>query len=182
MPIPFKDLSEGDVPGSAGFMRFVDEADGKGMQGALFFVSSKGEPLDFCFSRINVHNSFLWRQGDSRRNAVGSLSKALFQASTRTTSLILTLADEVPALVFSEDIQVDIPICRISTDVLAVQAVLEDLESVNSSLSLIWANGRPDQDSDSRKLLESLSKRQLITEPFERALVGLAEVFGGRET
>lgn len=181
MPIEFKDLSEGEASGSAGFLRFVDEPDGNGMRGALFFVSSRGEPLDFCFSRINVHNSFLWRQGDSRRNAVRSLAKALFQASTRTTDLIFALADEVPALVFSEDIQVDVPICRISTDGLAVQAVTEDLESVNTSLDLIWVNGRPDQESDSRKLLESLSDRQLITEPFERALIGLAEVFGDRE-
>ena len=182
MPIAFRDLSEEGVPGSAGFLRFVDEADGKGMQGAFFFISRRGEPLDFCFSRINVHNSFLWRQGDARRNAVGSLAKALFQSSTRTVKLILTLADEVPARVFADDIQVDVPLCRISSSDLTVQSVNEDLESVSDSLNLIWANGRPDLESDSRKFLEALSERQLILEPFERAAIGLTEAFGDYQT
>ncbi len=70
MPVPFKDLTSDQDSGVAGYLKFVDEEDEKGIQGALFLVSSRGAPLDYCFTRVDVHNTFLWRQGDARRNAV----------------------------------------------------------------------------------------------------------------
>ena len=178
MPVPFRDLTESDSPGFAGFLRFKEEVSGKGMQGAFFLVSSRGDPLDFIFTRINVHNSFLWHEGDARRNAVAAIIKALFQGSNKTPDLILALAEEVPPQVFADDIRVDIPLCRISASDTPVQALSEDFESLSETINLIWVSPRPDQESDTRRLLEALSQRQILLEPFERAIVGLEEVFG----
>ena len=179
MPVPFDDLTEDQGPGAAGFLRFIDEEDGKGIQGALFLVSSRGEPLDFCFTRVDVHNSFLWRQGDARRYAVTSIVKALFQSSTRVPDLILAMADEVPPRVFADDLHIDVPLCRVSTTDLTVQAASEDLERVTDSVNLIWVTERPDPESDARRLLYVLNERQILVEPFERAATGLEEAFKG---
>jgi len=178
MPIPFRDLSEEQGSGIACFLRFVEE-DGKGIRAALFLVSSRGEPLDFCFTRVDLHNSFLWRQGDARRHAVTSIVKVLFQSSIRVPTLVLALADEVPPRVFVDDIHINVPLCRVSTADLTVQAVSEDLERVPDSVNLIWVTERPGPESDARKLLDALSARQILVEPFERAATGLEEAFKG---
>jgi len=177
MPVPFKDLTTDQDFGVAGYLKFVDEEDDKGMQAALFLVSSRGAPLDYCFTRVDVHNSFLWRQGDARRNAVTALAKVLFEGTSRTPDLILSLAEEVPPRVFADDVAVSIPLCRISTGNLTVQAASEEAETLGDSVNVVWAAIKPAPDSGARKLLETLIDRQLLREPFERAALGLAEAF-----
>ena len=177
MPIPFRDIAAEQDAGAAGFLRFIDEEDGKGMQAALFLVSSRGAPLDYCFTRVDVHNSFLWRQGDARRNAVTALAKVLFEGTSRTPDLILSLADEVPPRVFADDLAVNVPLCRISTGDVTVQGASETSETLGDSVNVVWATNKPSPDSGARKLLEALLDRQLLLEPFERAVLGLAEAF-----
>lgn len=177
MPVPFRDLTAGEDSGVAGYLRFIDEPDGKGIRGALFIVSSRAEPLDFSFSRIDVHSSFLWRAGEARRQAVTSLAKALFQAATRVPDLVLALAEEVPPRVFTDDLEVDVPLCRIATAEMMVQAGSEEEERLSDSLDLFWVHGRPAVDSAARGLIEALNGRQLLTEPFERASIGIEEAF-----
>ena len=177
MPVPFKDLTTDQDSGVAGYLKFVDEEDDKGMQAALFLVSSRGAPLDYCFTRVDVHNSFLWRQGDARRNAVTALAKVLFGGTSRTPDLILSLAEEVPPRVFADDVAVNIPLCRISTSNVTVQAASEESENFGDSINVVWATKKPTPDSDARNLMEALISRQLRLEPFERAALGLEEAF-----
>ena len=177
LPIPFRDLTEGEDSGVAGYLKFIDEPDGKGIRGALFIVSSRGEPLDFSFSRIDVHNDFLWRAGEARRQAITSLTKALFQATTNVPNVILALADEVPPRVFTEDLEVGVPLCRIITTEMAVQASSEEEERISDSVNLFWINGRPPLESPARSFMDAMNGRQLLTEPFDRALIGMEEAF-----
>ena len=177
MPIPFRDLGEEGPSGVAGYLKFVDEPDGRGIRGALFVMSTRGEPLEFTFSRIDVQSAFLWRTGEARRQAVSSLTKALFEASSRVPDLILALAGEAPPLVFSEDLEVEIPLCRVATDELGPQAVSEEVERLPDSLSLVWVNGSPPTGGPGRKTIELLNSGQLLLEPFERASMGLREAF-----
>ena len=177
MPIPFRDLNEDENSGVVGYLRFVDEPDGKGMRGALFVISTRGEPLDFSFTRIDVHGGFLWRTGESRRQAVTALTKSLFQSASRIPSVIIALADEVPPRVFTEDLEVHVPLCRVVTTEMTPQAASEEQERVSDSLDLFWVNGRPPPDSSAGKIIESLNGRQLLLEPFERASIGLEEAF-----
>ncbi len=177
LAVPFRDLTEEEESGFAGYLRFVDEPNGKGIRGALFIVSSRGEPLDFHFTRIDVHSSFLWRAGEARRQAVTSLARALFQAATKTPGVILALADEVHPRVFTEDLEVGVPLCRVVTSENTIQAGPEDEERISDTVNLFWVNGRPPQDSPARDLIEVLSRRQLLTEPFERASAGIKEAF-----
>ena len=177
LPVPFRDLTAGDGDEAAGYLRFIDEPDGKGIRGALFIVSSRGQPVDFSFTRIDVHSGFLWRAGEARRQAVTSLTKALFQAATRVPDVILALANEVPPRVFTEDLEVGVPLCRVTMAEMTVQAGSEEEERLSDSVNLFWVNGRPPPESPSRSLIEALNGRQLLTEPFDRASIGMQEAF-----
>src|SRR6266581_2475393 len=106
MAVPFRDLTQDEGLGLAGYLRFVDEADGKGIRGALFLVTAKGEPMDFSFCRIDVPSSFLWRPGQARQHAVSALTKSLFVASPKEPTLLLALGEEVSPRLFTEDIEV----------------------------------------------------------------------------
>ena len=176
MPVPFEDLRTGEPTGAVGFLRFVDETDGKGVRGALFLTSGRGEPLDFCFTRIDVHRSFLWRRGDARRQAVTSLIKVLFQAANRTPALILGLADEIPPQLFVDDIQVQVPLCLIVPSETSAQ-VDTDVSQLASELSLTWTTEPPDEESEALRLLQGFTRRRDPLEPFERAAAGLEEAF-----
>ena len=177
MPIPFRDLNEDENSGVVGYLRFVDEPDGKGIRGALFVITTRGEPLDFSFTRIDVRGGFLWRAGESRRQAVTALIKSLFQSASRIPSVIVALADEVPPRVFTEDLEVHGPLCRVVTTEMTPEAASEEQERISDSLDLFWVNGRPPPDSSAGKIIESLNGRQLLLEPFERASIGLEEAF-----
>ena len=177
MPIPFRDLNEDENSGVVGYLRFVDEPDGNGIRGGLFVISSRGEPLDFSFTRIDVHGGFLWRAGESRRQAVTALAKSLFQAASSIPSVILALADEVPPRVFTEDLEVHVPLRRVATSEITPQATTEEQERISDSLDLLWVNGQPAPESSAQKIMEALNSRQLLLEPFERASIGLQEAF-----
>lgn len=179
MPVPFEDLREGEPTGAVGFLRFVDEADGKGIRGALFLTSGRGEPVDFCFTRIDVHHSFLWRRGDARRQAVTALIKVLFQAANRIPVLILALANEIPPQLFVDDIHVQVPLCLVAPSETPVQtdtAVSQSAREVN----LTWVTEQPGDESEAIRLLDGFMRRRDPLEPFERAATGLEEAFSDR--
>lgn len=177
MPIPFNDLAEDSDLGLAAFLRFEEEPNRRGMRGALFLVTSRGVPVEFSFTRIDVAASFLWRAGDARRHAIANLSKVLFEACSRQPDLILALADEVAPQVFTEDLHVGIPICRVSSLGANTHATTEVSENLSDTPGLFWVDEQPDAGSSTCQLLEALRLRQLLTEPFERASVGLEEAF-----
>ena len=166
MPIPFRDLSEKADLGLAGFLRFEEEPDGHGVRAALFSITSLGEPVEFSFTRIEVAGSFLWRAGDAHRHAVTALSKALFEASFRQPTLLLALAEEVPPRVFTEDLEVQVPTCRLASrdtavNAATVHAATESLELITDTTNLFWVRGPPESDSPARRLIEMLQGRQL---------------------
>lgn len=177
MPVPFRDLTGEEDSGLAGFLRFEAEAVGRGVRAGLFIVSGRGEPVEFSFTRVNVTGSFLWRAGEAHRNAVSSLARALFEATSGQPDLLLALADEVPPRIFTEDLEVRVPICRIATGDTLVHAQQESLEILPDAINLFWIGGIPEEGSKARRLLTALQLRQLLMEPFERASIGLREAF-----
>ena len=179
MPVPFEDLKEGEPTGAVGFLRFVDEAGGKGIRGALFLTSGRGEPLDFCFTRIDVQPSFLWRRADARRQAVASLVKVLFQAAARVPTLVLGLADDIPSQLFVEDIRVQVPLCLIAPSAAPAQAT-ETVPESAAEVGLTWATEQPGEESEAIRLLRGFMHRHDPFEPFERAAAGLEEAFNDR--
>ena len=177
LPIPFRDLEEDAQSGVAGFLRFIDEPDGKGVRGALFIISARGDPLEFSFTRVDVGGGVLWRAGEARRKAVAALAKALFESISHAPDVLLTPAEETPPQLFSEDLQVNIPACRVAANALGPVAQTEHAQELSDSLFLIWVNGFPPTGGAPAKTIGLLEDRQLLLEPFARASRGLNEVF-----
>jgi len=177
MTIPFRDLREEDLLGLAGFLRFIRDENRSEMRGALFLINARGEPIEFSFSRIEIQTSFLWREGDSRRHATARLASALFRSCPREPALLLVLAGEVHANLFSEEILLDIPLCRVASRSDLLLARGEPDRTLDDSVNLYWSGNQPASESPVHMLLEALSIRELIMEPFERAAIGLSEAF-----
>jgi len=173
MAVPFRDIREVDELGVAGFLRFVPEQHGSGIRGALFLVNARGEPIDFAFSRIDVPGSFLWRTGESKRHSVANLATVLFNACPKTPAVMLCRAEEVDARIFTDDLRVEIPLCRVAEASDNPYSASESIEALADGLHLFWVNQQPQPDSPARQLVAALQDFQLITEPFERALQGI---------
>ena len=176
MPIPFRDLGEDEPSGAAAYLRFRDEPDGNGIRGALFIMSPRGDPLEFSFTRTDVRSGVLWRTGQARSRALASLTKALFESTTRVPEVVLALANETPVEVFSEDLDVEVSLCRVGAQD-AEPAGTEEVQRLSDSICLLWVNGPPDVGGAAAKMVEVLASRRLLLEPFERAALGMREAF-----
>ena len=183
MTISLDNARDRDMPGVIGFLRLLDEEHGAGIRAALFAASALDVPLEFCFTRADFGDSVLWRKGEARRAASGSLIQSLFRSMNRRPDVIVGLADEIPPLVFSEAIEairVDFPVCRVSTDPAPRRGASEEIEQLGSSLFLVWSNHPPGEGSMARRLLNQLAERSNPLEPFDRVAAGIAEAFEGR--
>ena len=180
MPIPYRDADDLDELGTVGYLKIEPVAGDSGYLGALFLLNARGEPLEFTYNRIDTPQTFLWRQDDLRRHAAKKLTASLFSLCPRTPRLLLCLAKEVGSELFSQDIQVSIPVCRIAPAVeVASHSSQETRETLHASepVQVFWFPGKPAGDSIELRLLQLLASRGLLLEPFERASVGLREVY-----
>ena len=177
MPIPFRDLGEDEPSGVAGFLRFIDEPDGRRIRGALFIMSARGEPVEFAFTRIALSSSVLWRLGHARSRSISALTKALFESASNQADVVFSLAEETPPAVFSDSISPEVPLCRVASQDSVSVAPTEETQQLSESLTLYWTNGLPPPGSVTAQIVELLGQRQLLIEPFERVALGIQEAF-----
>ena len=171
MPIPFHNLIQDEPSGVAAYLRFVDEPDGKGVRGALLVTSSRGDPLEFSFTRVELPAGSLWPPGLARSRAVSALVQALLESAIHLPDLLLALAAEAPSEVFPGELDIQVPMC------LIVPA--EEAQHLSMPASLQWIKGQPATDPALDNLVELLKSRQLLLEPFDRAALGIQEAFDG---
>ena len=115
MPIPFRDLDNTRELGAAAFLRLLHDPEETGWFAALFLVNARGEPLEFTFNRADVPSSPLWRAADIRRQMERNLVASLLSLCPRVPRLLLCLASEVSGELFSREIQLSLPVCRVAT-------------------------------------------------------------------
>ncbi|MDP3955193.1 MAG: hypothetical protein Q8Q15_02415, partial [bacterium] len=112
---------------------------------------------------------------------VSKLVTSLLSICPKVPRLILCLAEEVDSELFCHDIKVSIPVCRVALASKAVSySSQETKEAANSpqSVHLFWFPQRPEDSTVEQQLIHKLSSYGLILEPFERASLGLREVYG----
>ena len=181
MPIPYRDADDLDELGTVAFLKIEPLADSGGYLGALFLINARGEPVEFTYNRIDTPNTFLWRQDDLRRHAARKLTASLFSLCPRTPRLLLCLATEVGSELFGQDIQISIPVCRIALTSEARpssdDAETKDIVHTPEPIQVFWFPGRPAEDSIELRLLHLLATHGILLEPFERASIGLREVY-----
>ena len=180
MPIPYRDQDDLDTLGAAAFLRLESIIEPVGYRGALFQINARGEPVEFTYNRVETPSTFLWRPADIRRAASRRLTTSLLTLCPRVPRLILCLAAETPAELFSQDIAIAIPVCRIAQAMDAAPAVREadEITSGEEPLHLFWHPAQPGPETPERALADRLILHGLLLEPFKRASVGLDELFG----
>jgi hypothetical protein len=177
LPIPFRNLEEDEPSRVAGFLRFIDEPEGRGIRGALFIMSARGEPIEFAFTRIDLRSRVFWRPGYQRVRAVSTLARALFQSTSNQPDVVLALAAETPSAVFSDEISPEIPLCRVAPQGSPDTVSSEAAQPVAGGLTLYWVCDLPPSGSPPAETVELLDRRRMLLEPFERAATGIQEVF-----
>jgi len=180
MSIPYRDADELNDLGIAGYLKIQPLQGKSGYLAALFLINARGEPIEFTYNRIETPNTFLWRQDDIRRHATRKLTASILSLCPKTPRLILCLAEEIGSELFTQDIQVSVPVCRIAPAIKAISystIEIQDKTETGDPMNLFWYPGNPQGDSIEVRLLHELNGRGLITEPFERALIGLREVY-----
>ena len=181
MPIPFNSSRNSETLGVVGFLKLQDEQQGGGIRAALLATSaSQLLPLEFCFTRMDVSDSVLLGVGQSRRVAIVSLIEELFRSMNRVPDVILGLADEIPPLVFSEEIRTEVPVCRVSIDPAPRRGVMEEIEQLGASLFVVWSTPPLGEGAVARRLLRELAEHTDPLEPFDRVAAGIAEAYAGR--
>jgi hypothetical protein len=180
VPVPFREVDDVEELGSAAFLKLERSAAGAVYRGALLQINARGEPLEFTYNRVETPHPFLWRQTDLRRHAERQLTASLLATCSRLPRLLLCLADEVGSALFSQDLQVAMPVARIGRPVHATTRIDEETGEIleeSEPPNLSWTPGPPAEGSPERALLERLSRHGLLLEPFERAAIGLREAY-----
>ena len=166
MSVPFRDIAGEEPAAAVAYLRFLEASDGLAIKGALFVTNGRGDPLEFCFTRVDVEASALWEQGRVYRRSVVALVKALFEAANHRPDLVLALVEEFPQEILAEEIDVQVPVCLVG-------------DPGSEVVPLHWIDGEPAAGSGLSHLVESLRSRGLLLEPFWRAAQGLEEAFAG---
>ena len=177
MAVPFRDAAEIERLGAAGFFRILPDAAPGAYRGALFLVNAHGEPLEFAYNRIRLPQPFLWRAEDVAPYAARRLAASLFEICPREPALLLCLAGEVGAALFTRDLDLAVPASRMTIEGIAPDNGEEAEDAINGA-RLLWAGRRPTADAPARRLLDRLAECDLLSEPFERTAAGLCEVYG----
>ena len=167
MPIPYQDRSDGEPAATVAYLRVMAGQDGGELQAALFLTNEKGEPLEFCFTRVEMVSGTLWRPDLAHRAAVVLLLKALFEAAKHSPDLVLGLVEEIPVETLADDMEVQVPVCLVAG-------------SEVDSITLQWVNGEPEAGTPLSALVELLKARNLLLEPFQRAAQGLEEAYASQ--
>ena len=184
MPIPFSDVDALDELGSAAFLKAEVERSSNlaCCLGALLVISARGEPLEFGYNRVRVPQPFLWRGADLQRHMQRRLVASLLSVCSQQPRLLLCLASEVHASLFGQDLQVEIPVARVGASPSVARRVDtqtgEVLEDEDPRPHVAWQPAPPDEGSPERRLFDHLATHGLLLEPFERAALGLREVYG----
>jgi hypothetical protein len=180
--IPFRNAAQIEAGGNAAFIRIIAGSTPQERVGAILQVNALGEPIEFVFNRMQVPSGGLWRGGDLRRYVNRTLLISLFQAAQRAPLVLCCLAKEIDAQTFAEDVQVQIAVCRVGRmgDVtgLAESETEEEMSSSDAPIHMFWVGQAPGPESPHRKLVDTLARRGLLLEPFDRILSGLREALG----
>ena len=164
MAIPFRDIAGDELTSAVAYLRFLKAGNGVAVQGGLFVTNGRGDPLEFCFTRVSAEADVLWEPSRAYRRAVAVLVRALFEAANHQPDLVLALAEELPQEIFAEDIEVQVPVCLVG-------------DPGSDVVPLHWIGGGPSAGSELSRLVELLRSHNMLLEPFRRAAQGLEEAF-----
>lgn len=193
MPIAYRDAADLDDLGLASYLRVERSARGSTYLGALFTVNARGEPIELVYNALETPHPLLWRPADLRRHAERRLTTSLLGVAESAPRLLFCLADEVGVELFSQDVEVDLPVGRVERPADAPHRTADQLArpdagdshalpAIPGSVHVAWQPAPPAEDSPERALFDQLAVRGLLLEPFDRASDALREIYGPRDS
>ena len=162
MSIQSRNSAEDWASVSLAYLRFLGEEGGSGVRAALFVTNCHGEPLEFCFTRVNLPSDSLWGIDAAYRRAAADLARALFAEVRHRPDVALVLSEETPVDFSAEDLAAQFPVGLVAG---------EDDQQVH------WLGPEPDAESSLAGLVQLLASRRRLPEPFARAALGLEEAY-----
>lgn len=185
MPISFHDVGDVDELGSAGFLKLEplvgDDRVTVGAVAGLLVINARGEPLEFAFNRVELRHPSLWGERLARSHLQRRLVASLLSVCNSDPRLLVCLDDEIDLDLFGRELRVEVPIVRIG--VLAPheravdRATGDGIDEGSPPMPITWQPAPPNDASAEHRLFERLGAHGLLLEPFERASLGLKEVY-----
>ena len=160
MPIPFDNLAEEERSSAIGWLRFVAKEEDTSVYAALLQTDPQGQPLAFCFTRVDRSDPSL------EHDARSTLVKSLFRFPAQLPSLLLALANEFPLGALDRDLRLSLPCCLLTPDPTGNARPLAD-----------WFTEPPAHAGGAHNLLNEVMARHNPLETFERAEAALTEAF-----
>lgn len=163
MPIPCRNTVPDNHPPSVAWFQIIVDPTGEGVLAGLFEATPEGEPLGFSFARI-LHREDDWN------DAMVSLSRSLFAATT-TTPALLIVSSEGETPFFLESLDLDLPCCCIGPS----SERLPDFHITGAREWLTWVTEPPATPSLPGTLIDDIAEREEPLEPLERVTMALLE-------
>ena len=173
MPIQFRDHAEVDELGSLDIYDLSPRRAERESEAHCSSSTAGAEPVDFSFSRVRCKHRFCGApamHSAMRSEHYAQLSSTL---CSKEPTLLLARVEEVPPLLFTEDLEVHVTTARASTQLTQSHAVSEVQEDMGAELHVYWVHFVPAPQSPPRQLVDALVEKGLLLEPFERAGVGI---------
>lgn len=177
MKINFRDYERLNELGYASHLRIIQVANTGKYYGAILTVNVNGEPLEFTYNYIEINYPALWRGIDIRQYAIRRLSASILKKCTIMPYLLLCLNMETYQRLFLSDIQLSVPVCTIM-DVIDEESEKEVVaRKIDWHNYVKWIPEKPSERSQAGVLYDELLRKGLVSEVFERAFLGLKEIY-----
>lgn len=165
MPIPYRQTPKSSSPQCAAFLEVIWVQEKQTFYGAMLLIDAKGQPLEFVHNSLTAPSGFLWPADQVRSIGIAELSHSLFKACS-LDPLILLSRGTIGTPDYCKSV--------IAPAIPFAQIVREDVHKIDS---LNWINGQPTAGSAEYMLSEDLRSNGFVTEPFNRARIGLEEMY-----
>ncbi len=165
MPIPFRNTVPDNHPSSIAWLQIIVDPAGDGVLAGLFEASPQGEPLGFGFVRMAY-------QDDDWNDALVSLSRALFEATTTTPALLIVSSEDEPPF-FLGSLNLGIPCCFI----MPPSGRSPEPRATGAQEWLQWVTDPPATPSLPGSLIDDIVDADEPFEPLERVTMALLEAY-----
>jgi hypothetical protein len=147
----------------AAYLRIVSSKDQTCFRGALFLIDAFGEPRAFAHNQIKITYPFLWLKDDLLKRAYRTLVSSILHHCTVRFEALFYLDAEIP-----------------ENHVSGISGYNFSLGAVSADSKIRWIQNTPEGGSETELFARKLSSAGLLMEPFERAEIGLVEIYGER--
>lgn len=131
----------------------------------LLVIDMMGRPVEFVHNTLVAPTGFLWPREAIETNGIAALVHTLFDAC-KSEPVVLFLNSGLGSADFWRG--------YISP---AIPCALVVCGNDNIDSSLEWTNTPPSQRTSAWNLVEDVKRKRLLTEPFDRIVKGLREVY-----